>query len=132
MTSASVFPSTQRPANVTRFNCTHLSIRLHVPDLLDLGVARMRNNALLFFQRRRPGLDTTGPGVGLQRSNMPREGARTHTAAGAFLDFWRVRSSGLSCIYCSVTLSGQVKSLDLTQRGLLQLRAKVASPFTSQ
>ena len=56
VTSASVFPSTQRVAIVTRVNCTHLSIRLHIPELLDLAVASMRNNALFFFFR-------TGDGV---------------------------------------------------------------------
>ena len=66
VTSASVFPSTQRVAIMTRVNCTHLSIRLHVPELLDLGVARMRNNAQLFLpQNRRRGLDTTGARVEL-------------------------------------------------------------------
>ena len=32
---------------VVRVNCTHLKLQLYVTELMDLGVARMRNNAIL-------------------------------------------------------------------------------------
>ena len=47
VTSTSTFASTQRVVPVVRVNCTHLKLQLHVTDLMDLGVARMRNNAIL-------------------------------------------------------------------------------------
>ena len=48
MTSTSTFASTQRVVPVVRVNCTHFKLQLHVTELMDLGVARMRNNAILF------------------------------------------------------------------------------------
>ena len=48
VTSTSTFASTQRVVPVVRVNCTHLKLQLHVTELMDLGVARMRNNAILF------------------------------------------------------------------------------------
>ena len=47
VTSTSTFASAQHVVPVVRVNCTHLKLQLHVTELMDLGVARMRNNAIL-------------------------------------------------------------------------------------
>ena len=60
VTSASAFPSTQRVVSITRVNCTHLSLRLHVTELMDLEVAQMRNNAMLFPSPSHTRIQATG------------------------------------------------------------------------